>query len=452
MRQARGKLTFYLRFVEMAVIVTVTLAPCFVHSADKAGGGAESPRAVAFGCNAEISYHSNPYYRETATERSGTVMGVEPHVRLDMPANEYLYFGLLGKLTYTGVILDNDAGDEVGDRDVVHPYVAAKARYNTSEHTSLAVSDEYQQANVGDDITGDQYYLNQIRAEFAHEFGARFKAGLWYRNSVLKEDSSSLLYDFTDNSLGGEASYVVTRTAVGRDVTIAVTGNGGEKGFEDGDFLDQDTQTNPKNHTYYSAGMALLLPVSSAITADVRGGWKRREYDTVSQGREEKTDSLSFGAGLNMIPGGLISFVLTASYSIEDTIVYGGEDAQQEQAVFDALDPLMNNLNNSYREMEVRRVGARADYSLSDRTRLGLVTTYQHSEADREEDLTAISGQSGHVAVDLNEDRYTIGATVETSLTDTLSIAASYEHGLAEDDTRDLYGFDAAALIARFSL
>ena len=83
--------------------------------------------------------------------------------------------------------------------------------------------------------------------------------------------------------------------------------------------------------------------------------------------RDTETDSILFGADLTMIPGGIVSFTLTGSYAVEDTIIYG--DVEEQQAsVFDALDPLMSNLNSSYREIDVTRLGAKVDYPLSDAT------------------------------------------------------------------------------------
>ncbi len=400
------------------------------------------------GLNASANFHSNPYYRTEGMESDGIVYHIKPHAGLELPLNEFFFIGVEGHLDYAAVDLDDETNDE--DRDVLHPYVSGKIRYNLSEYTSFTLSDSFQQANVADTIGGPKYRLNTVKAEGMHELSDRLRGRLWYDNGTLSEDSGSRLFDYMLNGGGAAVEYVITQTDAGRDVTVLLEVTGGQKEFDEEDFWLVSSRTNPKTHTYYSGRCVVNYPVSSALTAMARGGWVQRDYDTVLAGADDSSGHVDAGASLTLRPGGFMSYTLAGSYGVTDTVIFNDEAAFRE--VFDPVDPLLNNFNINYRELELFRVGLIAEAQLLSRLSAGVACIYERIEGDVTDDLTRVSGQSGMTPRDLSEDRLTFGVRLDYQLMERLRMGINYEHGLAEDNLDDLYEYDTVALTAALDI
>ncbi|MFW6152022.1 MAG: hypothetical protein ACOC6C_03505 [Verrucomicrobiota bacterium] len=402
------------------------------------------------GLELTAAYHSNPYYRDDEAEEGGMVFNLSPSVRIAYPANELLHFSVFGKVDYTSVVLDD--GDDALDtqnEEVLHPYITGRVRYNPSEFSSFVLSDTYQQANIEDDITGDKYYLNDASLQYRQDIGNRASTKIWVRNMTVNEDSGGVLFDHKDNSGGAVITYVLTEIN-GRHVRMGLHGSVGRKKFEEETFLGHGVdKTNPKTHDYYTADLSVAFPLSDGLLGRLKCGWVGRRYETTGDGRDQETDGVSANGSLTMIPGGLATFTLAGSYDVVDTIVFS--DSQPQQRVFDSLDPLINNLDSSYREQEVWRVGINGRYPFSEVMELGASAVYQESHSDKEEDLTRISGQSGIEPRNLDEERLTLGLRLNHRFGKHLETAVSYEHGFAERtaDTADEYQFDSYAVSAR---
>ncbi len=400
------------------------------------------------GVDASASYHSNPYYRSERMETDGIVYHINPRLGLELPINEFFFVGAEGHLDFAAVDLSKSTHDE--DREVLHPYVSGKIRYNLSEHTSLAVSDSFQQANVEDTIGGPKYRLNIAEARAIHELSDRVRAHLSYQHGILSEDSGSQLFDYARQQGGVGLECVLTQTDAGRDVLLILEAVGGEKEFDEGSFLGAASRENPKTHTYYQGHAIVSCPLSSALTARGRAGWIQREYDVTLPGVDDTSGNLSAAASLSLRPGGSLAFTLAGSYEVTDTLVFNDEPGFRE--VFDPVDPLLNNLNINYREVELWRIGLVSAKDLGERASAGLACIYERIEGAMDDDLTPVSGQSGAGIRDLSEDRLTIGARLDYRLTEKVSVGVNYEHGLAEDDLVELYQYDTVALIANIDI
>jgi len=404
-----------------------------------------------FGLSAGASAHSNPFFREEGSDESGTVYFIDPFINWEIPVSEFVYLGVYAKANYTIV----DAYDPVtgeSSQDTLQPYIDARGRYNFSEFTSLGIQNSYQRANIEDDISGPKYELNETRIEAKHNFTDLTTASIWYRFTVLNEDSGGTLYDFDDNEAGLSASRILARAEGGGAVTLGIDGSLGGRDFDDGVFQGQTDSTNPKSHDYYKAGVSLAYPIASGLEARGRAGWTHRKYEQTStaSGRESESDSASVGVSLKLLPGGSVTYTIATSYDTIDTIVVNIDEAQR--TVFDTLDPLLNNLNTDYREMDVFRIGLSSIIPLSDVLNVGVSAVYQLSDADAEEDLSPISGQSGSPAAKLDEERLTVGGKVDFRINDFVTFTVAYEHGFADDGSTELYEYDAGAIQAKLDI
>lgn len=442
------------RWIVRVVSILVMAGYCrssLAQEADAEGGessGNLGSVVVRLGADGSASYHSNPYYRTEDMAEDGIVYHLTPRLGLEFPVNEFFFVGLYGHLDFAAADLRNETHDK--DREVLHPYLSGKVRYNFSEHTSLAVSDSFQQANVADTIGGPKYRLNIAVAEAMHEVSDRVRGRLWYRSGVLSEDSGSQLFDYTDNQGGAGLEYVITQTDAGREVSVHLEFQGGEKRFEEGNFLGAMSRVNPKTHTYYEGRLVMDYPISSALTARGHAGWTQRDYDAVLAGVDDSSANPTVGASLNLRPGGALSFTLAGSYSVTDSVVFNDEPGFRQ--VFDPLDPLLNNLDINYRELDLWRVGIISEKRLGERTSIGIACVYERIEGTKEDDLTPVSGQSGRGIRDLTEDRLTVGARIDYRLMEKVRVGINYEHGLAEDDLVNLYDYDTVALTANVDI
>lgn len=413
------------------------------------------------GIDLALSWHSNPYYRDDTRESQAFVLSGDPDIKIDWPLSEFTYVGLSAKVNVTHVVFESGSAEE--DKTVLQPYVVGRLRYNLSEHTSLSFDDNFQTANVDDVGDNPRFYLNQARLEAAHQFSERFSSRCWYRNTWLDQtESEAVLFNSMEHALGLGADYALSQTESGRPITLSVDLQAGLKEFDDGDFFNPDggsTKDNPKTHDFLSASAGLSYPFSTLMTLYARGGLRHREYDTVSGGRDDTSDTPYAGLTLSVVPspGSPLSFALATSYQVSDTVVYDIPD--YNQSVFETTDALYNNLEVDYRELELLRVGVTADYNMTDAIRLGLGVTYQQSTADAEEDLGPVSGnldpaETG-IGDPIEKDQVVISATAKYRATSNLRVGLGYQHGFATDSElvgdEDMYTFDSFALLANYS-
>jgi hypothetical protein len=382
-------------------------------------------------------------------DESGTVFFIDPFIDWEIPVSEFIYFGIHAKVNYTSVDADDPVTGE-SSQDTLQPYIEARGRYNFSEFTSLGIMNSYQRANIEDDISGPKYELNETTLDAKHVFTDLTSGGAWYKFTTLDEESGGTLYNFDENAVGLSASHTLARTEDGGAVTLGLNGSLGVREFDDGSFLGQTDSTNPKNHDYYKAGVSLTYPISTGLEARGRVGWTHREYDVVATTRDDESDTGSLGASLILLPGGVVTYTIATSYETTDTIVLNIEDAQR--AVFDTLDPLLNNLNTDFREMDLFRIGVSSDVPLSDVLKIGLSAVYQLADADAEEDLAPVSGTSGSAPAELDEERVTLGGKLDYRYNDYVTITVAYEHGFADDGSDELYEYDAGAIQARLDI
>ncbi|MDA0322172.1 MAG: hypothetical protein O2923_05585 [Verrucomicrobia bacterium] len=404
-----------------------------------------------FGLTAGAAAHSNPFFRGKGSDESGTVYFIDPSVDWEIPVSEFVYLGVHAKVNYTIVDADDPVTGE-SSQDTLQPYIEARGRYNFSEFTSLGIQNSYQRANIEDDISGPKYELNETTVEAKHNFTDLTTGSIWYRFTVLTEESGGTLYDFDENAAGLSASRILARTESGGAVTLGIDGSLGVRDFKDGVFQGQADPTNPKNHDYYKAGLSLAYPIATGLEARGRAGWTRRKYEQTSTTslRESESDSASVGFSLKLLPGGPVTYTIASSYATIDTIVVNIDQAQR--TVFDTLDPLLNNLNTDYREMDVFRIGLSSSIPLSDILDVGVSAVYQLADADAEEDLAPASGQSGSPAAKLDEERVTVGGKVNYQVNDFVTLSVAYEHGFADDGSTKLYEYDAGAIQARLDI
>jgi hypothetical protein len=418
----------------------------------------ESDSVVTFdyGLGLLGSYHSNPYYRGSGKESDAYVWSADPFLRFDAPVNEMLYLGadLRGKVT--SVVFDDEGED---DKTIAHPYLQGKIRYNLSEYTSLSLADDYQTANVDDVGDSPRFKINNASLGFGHAFTEALQTRLAYRNTVVGQTGHSVLFDSMEHAVDGDFDWVVWRTDAGRDMKFGVNGRYSKKDFDDGDFLFQGTRENPKTHDSYRLGGAMTYPLSNLMTVRARAGWVRREYEASAFVRDSETDSPYGGLTLThtVSPGSPLSFTLASSYDLSDTVVYNIEE--QDRAVFETTDALLNNLNISYRELQVLRAGLAADYTLK-RLVLGLSASYQRQTADANEDLAPISGNLDPAGTGVGEaterQQYTVTGTVRYQVTSIFSVGLGFQYGVATDrentDDKDLYDYNSVALLTKLDL
>ena len=407
---------------------------------------------------AGLSYHSNPYYRGEGTASEGVVLAIDPGIRIDIPVNEMLYFGLDGKVDLTHVFFTSDSVDD--DKTVAHPFVRGKARYNLSEFSSFSLADEFQTANVDDVGDSARFYQNKAQVEGATVLGGMIDLKGWFRNVLVEQNDEALLFNSQENVAGLDVSVPVAYSSDGRPVTIGLVGSYGRKSFEDGDFAVL-LSDNPKSHDYYTVGGRVALPVSSLLTLYARCGWKFREYDATADDSDDSTDSVYGGLNATLIPtpGSPLSFTLSGSHETTDTLVYDIET--YDSSVFEATDALLNTLSITYRELEVSRVGLVMDYKVNDRVALAFSGVYQYTTADAEDDLAALSGNvdphgdGEFVGRSTSQDQVTVGGMVSYQATETLSLNLGYQHGFSTDsdasasEDEDLYEYDSVGLLAR---
>lgn len=417
--------------------------------------------AVQVGITPQLSlsgaYHSNPYYRSDENANGAYVLSVDPGLSVGLPISEFVFIGFDGKVNITHVAFTSGGTDE--DKTVVQPYVSGKIRYNPTESTSCILHDDFQVANVEDDLNGPRFYLNNAIAQAAQEFGGRFVGTVDYKNTILQQEDESLLFDSMENSVGASCSAYVAPTESGRRVALTLLGRVGRKDFEEGDFYLQTSRDNPKTHNYHELGAGVTYPLSALMSLDGRGGWRHREYEVTSGARKEKSDTPFGGLTLSFTPspGSPLSFTFANSYEVTDTVVYN--IPQVDRVVFETTDPLLNNLDIQYRELDVWRSGLAADYRLSDQWQLGLSSAYQRAQADDSEDLAPISGNVGDqsgVGDSTDREQVTVGLTVRYHVTENASLGLGYQHGYGRDKDsageEDDYAFDSVALLGKIDL
>jgi len=411
------------------------------------------------GLDVSASYHSNPYYRSDEDARAGMVFTLDPSLRVDVPVNELLYFGLDARIGLTAVIFTEDGEDS--DTETVHPFVRAKVRYNVTEHTSASLVDDFQVARIEDDLSNPEFYLNNLKLILAQQFNEAIEGQVWYRNVYVAQSETSRLFDSVANEGGVGLDFLLGRMPSGRATCVGLEGMIGRKEFDSGEFFDtlagsNRAQDNPKTHDYYRAELSLDYPLASLMTAHARAGWDHREYSTVSGMREEKSDSPRAGLTIEATPspGSPLSFTLSSSYETTDTIVYNIQE--YDLPVFEMTDALVNNLDIDYRELKVFRAGFAADYVPSRKVKFGLSTIYQKADADMEEDVGPISGNLDPAGTGVGRktdyQEIIVAITARFNVTEKVALGIGYQHGFAEDnerDEKDVYEYDSLALLAR---
>lgn len=414
----------------------------------------ESTITFGFGLGLLGSYHSNPYYRDSANEADGFVWSADPYFRFDVPLNEMLYFGadLRAKITHVAF---SDAGED--DKSIAHPFLQGKVRYNLSEHTSFSLIDDFQTANVEDVGDKPRFTLNNASLGFAHAFSEALETTFTYRNTIVEQTDDSLLFDSVEHTVFADADWIVSRMDSGRGLTVGLRGQYGIKEFDDGNFFQQTTRENPKTHDFYRLGGAVTYPLSSLLTVYARLGWLHREYDVTGGRRDSETDSPYGGLSATHLvsPGSPVSFTVATSYDVADTIVYNIES--QDRGVFETTDALLNNLNVAYRELNVLRVGFITDYNIM-RMLLGLSLSYQRQDADAGEDLAPISGNmtADGIGRATEQEQFSVTATARYRVAKAISLGVGFQYGVAEDSElsgeTDLYDYSSFALLAELDL
>lgn len=402
------------------------------------------------------TYHSNPYYREQASEAEAWLWSVDPSLRCDIPVNELLFIGADARVKVTQFMFRDDAEE---DKTIVNPYIQGRVRYNLSEATSLALVDDYQRANVEDVGDKPRFTLNNAQLSAAHDFGGEVLSRIWYRNTVVDQTGGALLFDSMENAGGLSADWMLNRTASGRATVVGAQGTAGRKAFDEGRFYLQSSDENPKTHDFYSVGLNVTHPISSLVTLHLRGGVTRRDYASSSPVRDGTTDSPYGGVTVAWVPsrGSPLSLTAATSYEVADTVIYN--IPVQDQAVFETTDALLNNLNIAYRELEVWRTGLTADYTLR-RLLLGLSLSYQKQQADGNEDLGPISGnvdpaETG-VGRPIDQDQFMVSATARYRFTESFSLGVGFQYGVASDGERpgdeDLYDYQSVGVLGKLEL
>ncbi len=416
----------------------------------------DSATTFDFGVGLLGSYHSNPYYRGSENESDAFVWSLDPFVRFDAPVNEMLYFGadLRGKVT---TVFFTDSEED--DKTIAHPYLQGRIRYNLSEYTSFLLADDYQTANVDDVGDKARFNINNASLAFAQTFAESLQMRLGYRNTIVGQTGHSVLFDSMEHAFEGNFDWILWRTDSGRDMKIGLQSRVGLKDFDDGDFLLQASRENPKSHDTYRLGGNMTYPLSSLMTLYARAGWVRREYEVSSFVRDSETDSPYAGLALThtVSPGSPWAFTVASSYDLSDTVVYNIEE--HERAVFETTDALLNNLNISYRELEVFRTGFSVDYTL-ERLLLGLSASYQRQTAEANEDLAPISGNLDPAGTGVGEaterQQYTFTGTVRYQVSSIFSVGLGFQYGMADDrkstGEKDLYDYSSVALLTKLDL
>ncbi len=433
--------------------------------------------AVHPGVHAAVGWNSNPYLRpDTEPIRSAYVIDVDPQLDLEWPASEYTYLGLFGKLNLKYFIFsDKSSGQrqvtdtleyrsftDYSDEDnlIVQPYLLGKLRHNFSDHTSLALYDDFQMANVDKYGAKRRFYLNNAWVEALHEFTERVSGRVQYRNVWHYQNDDPALFNFQENVFAAAAPWRMLLLKEGRSVVLTPEVSYGWRAFSAGDApldLSRSADAQAKDYDFIDAGAGLHVPVSSLVTLEFTGGWKQRNYDLALAGQSDASDSVRGGATLSLTPspGSPFTFVLAGSREVNDTVMYN--TAEYNRLPFEWEDAVLNELNITYRELDVTRLGAWLRYDFSEYIRAYLIGNLQRSEASAAEDLAAREGHlsstddSAGRASDTKQDEVVYGGSLRLRLTESVLAGASYRHGFAIERAapagdRDLYEYDEVAL------
>lgn len=430
------------------------------------------------GLHVSSSWHSNPYYRPNREPHvEAWIVDIDPRLDLELPLTECLDADLFGKLNLkyfffsdpdrhprsTGETLEYRSFADTRDADklIVQPYLRGTLRYQPSERTSLALYDDFQRANVDD--VGDQreFYLNNAWLEAAHDFSEVLSGRLWYRHTLHYQTDESPLFDYIENAVGADVGIVLARLDDGRSLEITPNLSYGRKEFQDNlqpthSLLEMaESNNDPKSHEWVSYGATLQWPFSTLMTLYLSGGQQTRNYKNAGDGRESETSSPWYGATLACIPspGSRFSYDIVVAYAVSDTVVYNTPAYNRQ--VFDLEDAILNELDITYRELDVWRAGVQVKFDATERLRLHALGTFQRSEADREEDLAPFFGYSqateGGKQDAIQQDEYAIGVGGTFRWRKFITLGAGYRWGWATDEKailKDLYDYHEISIFA----
>lgn len=419
-------------------------------------------------------WHSNPYLRPSSESIADAwVLDVDPYLDVECPFSEYLYLGVYGKLNLKYFYFDDPSGvagdDTLEYRSfadyhdenslIVQPFIAGKLRHNPSEYTSLALYDDFQSANVDRYGTSDRFYLNNAWAEAVHEFSDRTSGKVQYRHVWHNQNDDPDLFNFQDHAVSAALPRRLAILDEGRAVILTPQITAGRRAFDQPtpSFEAEDSSSREaKDYDYLDTTAGLLLPLSSLVTLNLSGGWGQRQYEKVVAG-SDRSDAVHGGATLSLTPspGSPLTFVLAGTREVTDTVIYN--TAEYNRLPFEWEDATLNELNITYRELDVSRLGTWIRYDVTEFTRAYLVASFQRAEGDAENDLAGTEGytestgdREGRPEPTCQEE-WVFGGGLRARLTETVEAGLSYRHGLARDNERtaserDLYEYDEVSL------
>jgi hypothetical protein len=432
--------------------------------------------SCVLGFDGSLEWHSNPYYREKGREREGYVARWSPDIRLRRAVNEYVSMALFGNIGVRYFSFGDRSGDveretpdeaadfvrgayEPADETVVHPYVEGEMTCNPSEHADVTIRDRFQSANVGDALNSARFYLNEARIRGHSRMRDRIDVDGWCRNTTHWQTTEEALFDFTENAIGAGCGYVLNRTEDARLVRVGVAAALGTREYDKGGFAGEVpgavSRENPKTYDYQSVGLTLACPLAGNRTLNGRVGWTVRDYAAESRTRDARSQGPEAGLTVEQhaLADGRLSATVSALYQAADTVIYGAPD--HEAKIFESTDALLNDLDVTYRELDVRRAGVGSRYRLSERLTLDVLATFQRSEAPAEENLGAggnASGTSG-AGRGTRQDEWFVAAGLSHRLTENVTVGLTYRHGESKDRVRadggDLYSFDSFGVTGR---